>query len=49
MDDEIIIVPKELRDFDLYGEAREIDVPGEIRVIEVPANDDTRRPSTYSR
>jgi hypothetical protein len=49
MDDEIIIVPKELRDFDIYGESREIDVPGEIRVIEVPANGDTRRETPYRR
>jgi len=49
MDEEIIIVPKELRDFDLYAESREIDVPGEIRVIEVAANVDTRRETPYRR
>lgn len=49
MDDEVIIVPRELRDFDIYGESRVIDVVGEIRVIEVPANADTGRETPYRR
>ena len=35
MDEDIIVVPPELRDIALYPELRAIDVEGEVRVIEV--------------